>query len=87
MIHPDVGDIVTIDFPNDQSRQQFEITECFDKNLASDGINPLMHKYVWKCKAKRYVNSGEDFPEKNEANERWKEGIDFLDDADEEIGK
>ena len=87
MIHPDVGDIVTIDFPDGQSRQQFEITECFDKNLASDGINPLLHKYVWKCKAKRYVNSGEDFPEKNEANERWKEKIEFLDEADEEIGK
>lgn len=87
MIHPDVGDIVTIDFPDGQSRQQFEITECFDKNLANDGINPLLHKYVWKCKAKRYVNSGENFPEKNEANERWKEAIDFLDYSDEEVGK
>ena len=87
VIHPDVGDIVTIDFPDGQSRQQFEITECLDKNLASDGINPLLHKYVWKCKAKRYVNSGEKFPEKNESNERWKEGIDFLDDSDEEVGK
>ena len=42
---------------------------------------------MWKCKAKRYVNSGEDFPEKSEADERWKERIDFLDQADEEIGK
>lgn len=87
MIHPDVGDIVTIDFPDENNRQQFEITECFDKNLTNDGINPLLHKYVWKCKARRYVNGGEDFPEKNEANERWKEQIDFNNAVDEAIGK
>lgn len=87
MIHPDVGDIVTIDFPDENNRQQFEITDCYDKNLTNDGINPLLHKYVWKCKARRYINSGEDFPEKNEGNERWEEKIDFLNNADEEIGK
>ena len=78
LIQPDVGDIVTIDFPDERSREQYEITECLDKNLASDGLNPLLHKYIWKCKARRYINSGEDFPEKNEANERWKETIDLI---------
>ena len=87
MIHPDVGDIVTIDFPDENNRQQFEITDCYDKNLTNDGINPLLHKYVWKCKARRYINSGEDFPEKNEGNERWEEKIDFLNNADEEVAK
>ena len=87
MIHPDVGDIVTIDFPDETNRQQFEITDCNDKNLASDGINPLLHRYVWKCKARRYINSGEQFPEINESNERWNEGIDFLNNSDEIIAR
>lgn len=86
-IHPDVGDIVTIDFPDEYNRQQFEITDCFDKNLTNDGINPLLHKYIWKCKARRYINAGEDFPEQNEANERWEEQIDFNNTIDEQIGK
>lgn len=87
MIHPDVGDIVTIDFPDENNRQQFEITDCNDKNLGSDGINPLLHRYIWKCKARRYINSDEDFPEKNEGNERWKEKIDFLNNSEEVIDK
>lgn len=87
MIHPEVGDVITIDFPDENNRQQFEITECNDKNLASDGINPLLHRYIWKCKARRYINSGEDFPEKNEANERLEEKLDFLNNTDEILDK
>ena len=85
MIHPEVGDIVTIDFPNAQSREQYEITECFDRNLASDGINPLLHKYIWKCKARRHIDCKEDFPETNEANDRWSESIDLLNNAEEKM--
>lgn len=87
MIHPDVGDIITIDFPDENNRQQFEITDCYDKQLTNDGLNPLLHRYIWKCKARRYVNSGEDFPEKNEYNERLDEKIDFIDNTDELIAK
>lgn len=58
-IHPMVGDIVEIDFPDDQNREKYEITECIDKQLTQDGINPLLHKYVWKCKARRHVDSYE----------------------------
>lgn len=87
LIHPDVGDIVTVGFPNPDSRQQYEITDCTDKQLTNDGINPLLGIYVWKCKAKRYVDSGDGFPEKNEDNERIKEGLEMLDNADEAIAK
>jgi hypothetical protein len=55
--------------------------------LTNDGINPLLGVYVWKCKAKRYINSGEVFPEKNEDNERIQEGLDMLDNMDEVIAK
>lgn len=74
MIHPDVGDVVEIDFPDDSNREKYEITDCFDRQLTQDGINPLLHKYVWKCKARRYINSYEDAaPESNEADKRLDE--------------
>lgn len=87
LIHPDVGDIVTIGFPDQQSRQQYEITDCTDKRITNDGINPLLGKYVWVCKAKRYVPSGENFPEENLDNNRVREGIEMLNDADEAIAE
>lgn len=85
LIHPNVGDVITIDFPDERSREQYEITECLDKNLANDGINPLLHKYVWKCKARRYINSGEDNPEYNEQNERLNETLDTIQQSEEDI--
>ena len=87
MIHPDVGDVVTIGFPNQESRQQYEITECTDKKITNDGINPLLGKYVWLCKAKRRMDNDEGVPEVNEDDERIKEGLDFLNNADEEVAK
>lgn len=87
LIHPDVGDIVTIGFPNEGSRQQYEITDCTDKKITNDGINPLLGQYVWLCKAKRYVPNGEDFPEVNEDNQRIEEKIDMLNNIDEIIAR
>ena len=73
-IHPMVGDVVEIDFPDDKSREKYEITECFDRQISQDGINPLLHKYIWKCKARRYVNAGEEgAPPASEADERIEE--------------
>lgn len=86
-IHPEVGDIVTIDFPDNKSRQQYEITDCFDTELGNDGINPLLHKYVWKCKARRYIPCGEDFPEKNEANDQIQEKHDLNSNFEELVDK
>lgn len=85
-IHPNVGDIITIDFPDENNREQYEITDCFDKQLTQDGISPLLHKYVWKCKAKRYINSYEDM-ENNEANDRLQEKIDYQSRVTEEVAK
>ena len=87
MIHPEVGDIVTIDFPDDRNREQYEITDCYDKSLQSDGISPLLHKYIWKCKAKRYANSYEDIGEENEANERLEEKLKYDQVIDEEVAE
>lgn len=32
-IRPDVGDIVALDFPDENNREKYEITECLDKQL------------------------------------------------------
>lgn len=85
-IHPEVGDLVTIDFPDENNREQYEITEAIDKQLTPDGINPFLHKYVWKCKARRYVNSYEDM-EQNEANDRLEEKLKFDQVVQEEVAK
>lgn len=83
-IHPEVGDIIEIDFPDETNREQYEITESLDKQMTQDGINPLLHKYIWKCKARRYVNSYEEI-DTNEANERVEEQLKYDKVVTEEI--
>lgn len=73
LIRPAVGDIIEIDFPDDKNREKYEITDCFDKQLTQDGISPLMHKYIWKCKAKRHINSYEEGVPTNDADEAVQE--------------
>ena len=85
MIHPSVGDIVEIDFPDDQNREKYEITDCYDKQLTQDGINPLLHKYIWKCKARRYINSFEDNTPQSEADDRVEEFNKFNTLVDREV--
>ena len=85
-IHPAVGDIVTIDFPDENNRERYEITDCFDKQLTQDGISPLLHKYIWKCKARRYANTYEDAGY-NEADERLQEKLDYDALVKEEVAK
>ena len=80
-IVPMVGDIVTIDFPDERNRERYQITECNDKDLSQSGLNPLLHKYIWKCKAKRYVNDHEVFPEHNDADEQMAEKADLINTA------
>lgn len=87
LIHPEVGDVIMIDFPDETNREKYQITDCYDKSLQSDGISPLLHKYVWKCKAKRYVESYEDDASlaPNESNERLEEKIKHDLVAEEEV--
>ena len=87
-IHPMIGDIVEIDFPDENNREKYEITDCFDKQLTQDGINPLLHKYIWKCKARRYINSHEEgAPSSNEADERLEERNRYDAVVQEEVAK
>lgn len=59
-IRPNVGDIIVIDFPGNEQLEQYEITEVYSrKPTSNDGINPLLGKYIWKCKANRRISSYE----------------------------
>lgn len=69
-IHPSVGDIVEIDFPDDQNKEKYEITECYDKQLTNDGLNPLLHRYIWRCKARRHISSYEENAPSQKADEK-----------------
>lgn len=87
LIRPMVGDIVEIDFPDDKNREKYEITECYDKQLTQDGINPLLHKYIWKCKARRYTNSYEENTPQTEADDRVDEMHKYNSAVDEEVAE
>jgi len=79
---------VAIDFPDENNREQYDITECFDKQLTQDGINPLLHKYVWKCKARRHIGSFEaNDPEMTEADKRLIERREYDAVVSEEVAK
>lgn len=85
-IHPSAGDIVIIDFPDENNREKYEITDCYDKQLTQDGISPLLHKYIWKCKARRFVDSYNEI-EQSEADERLQEKKEYEQVINEEITK
>lgn len=87
IIHPMIGDLVEIDFPDENNREIYEITECFDKQLTNDGISPLLHKYIWKCKARRYMNSYEPGAPVNEADARLDEKTKFDQIVDGEVSE
>ncbi len=86
LIHPDVGDVVAIDFPDDKNKETYEITECFDKQLTQDGISPLLHKYVWKCKARRRIDSYDSIPQQ-EDDDRIREKMELESFQLEEVAK
>lgn len=73
LVRPAIGDLIAIDFPDDTNKEIYEITDCFDKQLTQDGISPLLHNYIWKCKAKRYVNAHEEDAPINEGDKRVEE--------------
>ena len=58
-ISPQVGDFFRMQFFDD-NQEEFEITQIMDDTLLSDGINPLLGVYVWKCTAVRRIPSYED---------------------------
>jgi hypothetical protein len=58
-ISPKAGDFFRLDFHED-NYEEYEITKIIDRNLQSDGINPLLSKYVWHMTCVRRDPSHED---------------------------
>ncbi len=59
-IHPEVGDVISLD--TSFGPQIYEITDSNNQNLTTNGINPLVHKYIWKCEATRRIASHDNGP-------------------------
>lgn len=67
---PNVGDIIRIDFPGAEQLEEYEISEVLSrKPTNTDGVNPLLGKYVWRCKANRRISSYENIAGSDIQNE------------------
>ena len=72
-VHPNPGDIVEVDFhTSDGVKEQYEITEVVSrKPLDSDGISPLVGRYVYLCNAVRRISQHEELaPEEKSTDAR-----------------
>lgn len=58
-IMPQVGDFFRMTF-FDGAYEEYEISNIADRIITTDGINPLLGKYIWKCQANRRAPSFED---------------------------
>jgi hypothetical protein len=52
-IAPQVGDFFRIQFHDGVNNEEYEITQIRDKDLMTDGLNPLLDRYIWKMSVKR----------------------------------
>ena len=59
-VRPEVGDIIRIDFPDDVNFEDYKITSVHDRNLTDGGINPLLHKYIYRCDMVRRIPNDEE---------------------------
>jgi len=57
-VAPQVGDFFRIDF-DPVNKEEYEITRVADRDLQTDGLNPLLAKYIWKCSMVRRTPSKE----------------------------
>ena len=89
-IRPKVGDVVAIDFPGDvesNTGTRYEITEVTDKALDNSGLNPLLNVYIWRCKARRYVEeTGDQVPFGDDNTNKMSELLDFNNTMDSIFG-
>lgn len=58
-IAPQVGDFFRIDFDG-ENQEEYKISRVHNRNLQTDGLNPLLGKYIWKCDCVRRDASYED---------------------------
>lgn len=56
-IRPNVGDIISLH--TSFGDITYEVNDVEDQNMTTDGINPLVYKYIWKISASRRIDSHE----------------------------
>jgi len=59
MIKPDVGDIIRINMFDDVNFEEYEVTQVYDRQLIDGGVNPLLHKYLYRMDMIRRTPSNE----------------------------
>tara|TARA_R110002020_G_scaffold148509_9_gene324375 strand:+ start:340 stop:1413 length:1074 start_codon:yes stop_codon:yes gene_type:complete len=52
-ISPQVGDFFRIQFHDGINNEEYEISRISDKDLVTDGLNPLLDRYIWKMSVTR----------------------------------
>lgn len=52
-IAPQVGDFFRIQFHDGVNNEEYEISRISDKDLITDGLNPLLDRYIWKLSVTR----------------------------------
>lgn len=65
-IRPDVGDIISLH--TSFGDIVYEVNDIQSQDMATDGINPLIFKYIWKISAQRRINSYEDTAPEEDGN-------------------
>ena len=63
-VDPQAGDFFRIDFDAESGNyEEYVISRVVDRDLQTDGVNPLLAKYIWKCDVTRRDPSYEDVGE------------------------
>lgn len=57
-ISPQVGDFFRINF-DELNNEEYEITRLYERSLQTDGLNPLLYRYLWKMDVVRRDSSYE----------------------------
>jgi len=64
---PQVGDFFRFEYGTTRAKiEDYEITRIYDRNLQTDGLNPLLGTYIWRCDVVRRETSHETISAKND---------------------
>lgn len=69
-ISPQVGDFFRISFDEINS-EEYEVTRVYERSLQTDGLNPLLYRYVWKMDVIRRDPSYESVTVSTSAEEQF----------------
>lgn len=78
-IRPSVGDLIRVYLTDDVNFEDYEITQVYDRVLSDGGINPLLHKYIYRCDVVRRIPDEENiFGDYDDMEQYSKDNLDVL---------